>query len=324
MEKGRIIKQPYVITTARYNFNVHEQRIFLRILEELQPEMVYAEDSKDKVFNNKILKIKTSSLLPPGNKNHGFVKNALQRLQSKRIRIKGIDSESSYELFTSVILQFKYRKADHQSVDIEMSGDLLKCLLNNKKGFTPFLLEVALKSSSPYSVRLYQYVAHWRDKKNGFEKPVMLSTLRYMLCLEEKYSRPNGVLERILKPAMEDLRKRADVWFSIKEPVKERRKIVGWVLKIHHRHGAKKAKKALPAPPPANQKETNALMDTLMTKYRLSYPQAKKVYTKVDEQEIRKTLYDIYLLIMNKKIDNVGLYTWRTFRQKFFLDSKNT
>ena len=121
---------------------------------------------------------------------------------------------------------------------------------------------------------------------------------------------------------MEDLRKRADVWFSIKEPVKERRKIVGWVLKIHHRHGAKKAKKALPAPLPAKQQETNALMDTLMTKYRLSYPQAKKVYTKVDEKDIRKTLYDIYLLIMNKKIDNVGLYTWRTFAKKFFLINK--
>ena len=322
MDKLKIINQPYAVTMARYRFNMHEQRVFLRVLEALQPQMLYKKDKEDKIFNNETLQVKMSSLLPEGSKNYSFVNKALDRLTSKKINIQGTDKKGLYELSTRIILQFKSRKDGF--VDIELSEDVLRYLLNNKRGFTSYILDIAFNASSPYAARLYQYIAHWRDKKSGFEKLIRASCLRDMLGIEGKYSRANAIFQKIIKPAMEDLEKRADVWFSIKEKVKEGRKIVGWIFKIHHRHGAKKAKKALPAPPPTKQKETNALMDTLMTKYRLSYPQAKKVYTKVDEQEIRKTLYDIYLLIMNKKIDNVGLYTWRTFRQKFFLDSKNT
>ena len=239
--KSTLIKQPYSVTMARHKFNMPEYRVFIRILEKLQPDMVYnPETEDDRTLNNQHIKLTTSSLLPPGDKNHACVESALNSLMRKEIVIRVLNPDkSTYKVTTRLVLQHKYTKSK-EAVEIGLNPDIFHCLLNNRKGFTSYRLDVAFKTSTPYSLRLYQFIAHWRDKSH---KTLMLDVVRDICCLGEKYSYSGNVLQRIIQPAMKDLQERADVWFSIKKPIKEVRKIIGWVLQIHHRDGNKNQKK---------------------------------------------------------------------------------
>ena len=46
---------------------------------------------------------------------------------------------------------------------------------------------------------------------------------------------------------MEELKEKADIWFSVKEPIKEGRKVVGWKIQIHKRNVARIPLRELPA-----------------------------------------------------------------------------
>ncbi|MCG8453234.1 MAG: replication initiation protein, partial [Spirochaetales bacterium] len=101
MEKGnRLIKQPYAITMARHRLNVHEMRIMVRIIEAMQPNMVYAEDRsvvQQTLLGDTILHLRTKDLLPSKSENYACVKRALKSLEQKVISIRGKDSKGEYE-----------------------------------------------------------------------------------------------------------------------------------------------------------------------------------------------------------------------------------
>ena len=68
-----LVKQPYAITVAKHNFNVHEMRIMTRITQALQKDMLYSKDRSEvqkTLFGDKIIRIPTQSLLPKGSQNY--------------------------------------------------------------------------------------------------------------------------------------------------------------------------------------------------------------------------------------------------------------
>lgn len=231
-----LVKQPYAITMAKHHLNIHEFRIMTRVIQALQPNMVYGKDRSSMqhtLLGDVILQLPTKELLPEGSENHSLVKKSLKSLEQKIIHVRGKDSQGEYETHARLIMKSKYY-LNNQLIEIQLDRDLLPDMLALARNYSQYLAEVAFNSSSPYVARLYIFFSHWKDKT---KKTVMLDTLREWLDLENKYEKAKDFRKRILEPASEELKKRADVWFEIEAPIKVGRSITGYVFKIFKRGG---------------------------------------------------------------------------------------
>jgi len=230
--KKTLLRQPYAVTLAKHRLNTHEMRIMFRIIEGLQPEMGYNRgraEVGETLFGNKILRIQTKSLLPEGSQNYSSVKRAIATLRERTITIQGQDpKDGKYTAYTGYIVKGKYHH-NNEVVVLEIDKEILPCFLALAKNYSKYLLEVAFNSSSSNIMKLYQFISHWKDKK---EIEVTVDTLREWLQLEEKYKRSNDIKKMILNPASKELKKKADVYFEIKEPIKQGRKVTGWRFRI--------------------------------------------------------------------------------------------
>jgi len=97
--KLKLIRQPYAITMAKHQLNVHEFRIMTRVIEALQPNMGYGKDRaaiQRNLIGDVILRLPTSSLLVEDSQNHSVVKRALKSLEEKVIQVRGKDSNGIY------------------------------------------------------------------------------------------------------------------------------------------------------------------------------------------------------------------------------------
>jgi hypothetical protein len=231
-----LIKQPYAITMAKHRLNIHEFRIMTRVIQALQPNMVYGKDRSSiqhTLLGDVILHLPTKELLPEGSDNYSAVKRSLKLLEQKTINVSGKDSRGEYETHARLIMKSKYYLNNHM-VEIQLDRDLLPDMFALARNYSQYLAEVAFNSSSPYVARLYIFFSHWKDKT---KKTVMLDTLRDWLDLDSKYENSKDFRKRILEPASAELKKRADIWFEIDSPIKVGRSITGYVFKIFKRGG---------------------------------------------------------------------------------------
>lgn len=228
------IKQPYAITVAKHNFNVHEMRIMTRVTQALQKDMVYGKtrlEVQKTLFGDKIIRIPTQSLLPKGSQNYAVVRRALRSLEEKSMLIRGKDKHGPYEATARLIMKSKYY-LNNEMVEIQLDRDILPDYLA-LASYSKYMAEVSFDSSSRYVMRMYQFISHWKDKT---KKMVTLDELRDVLELGEKYSKPKDLRKHILEPCIKDLKKRADVWFDIEAPTKTGRSITGYVFRIYTRN----------------------------------------------------------------------------------------
>ena len=312
-----MLKQPYGLTMSRHKFNAHEMRIMLRIIQALQPRMVYDKSpfelKKTDLGDTKVT-IPTKYLLPRGTKNHEVVRNALESLTKKHINIKFFDDNGIVkEIFTNLVKEGSYQYRS-EFVGVEISRNLMPQLLGLAKNYTRYLLKVAFNSSSPNVMKLYQYASQWRDKKQTFAK---VDSLRKWLRLEGKYKKPADMKKWVLDPAIKELKAKADVWFDIAERVMEGRRMIGWKFNIHTKNTPKKAlKKLLTQSPKQIQKPLSKLEEKLYKTLGLSPKQIQKIVRRVPEKDIEKELYQLNLLILDKKIANPAAYAIKIFKSK--------
>lgn len=225
------IKQPYAVTLAKHKLNVHEMRIMFRVLEALQPDVKYGVGKGvigKTLFGNKIVRLKTKNLLPHGSNNYASIRLALQTLKSKSFTLKGEDKDGKYERYTGLILAGRYQSSN-EFVEVEIDRYLLPNFLALAKNYSKYLLEVVFNSSSPNVMKLYQYISHWKDKP---VIKIMIVWLRDWLSLDNKYPKSKDIRRYILEPTIKELEAKADIYFKIKEPIKEGRKITGWTVQI--------------------------------------------------------------------------------------------
>ena len=232
-----LVKQPYAITMAKHSFNVHEMRIMTRITESLQKDMKYGKtrmEIQKTLFGDKLIHIPTKLLLrDKDSNNYSAVKRALKSLESKTMTIVGKDKHGEYETTVRLIMKSKYY-LNNEMVEIQLDRDVLPDYLA-LASYSKYLVEVSIASSSSYIMRLYQFVAHWRDKT---KKTVTIEELRNVLELGDKYSKPKDLRKHILEPCIKDLKQRADVWFEIASTIKSGRSITGYVFNIYCRENA--------------------------------------------------------------------------------------
>jgi len=234
-----LVRQPYAITVAKHNFNVHEMRVMTRITEALQQDMVYGKTRSEvqkTLFGDKIIRIPTKLLLRnKDSNNYSAVKRALKSLETKTMKVTGKDKHGTYETIARLIMKSKYY-LNNEMVEIQLDRDILPDYLA-LSSYSRYLVEVSAESSSAYIMRLYQFVSHWKDKT---KKVVTIGELRDLLEIGDKYSRPKDLRKHILEPCIKDLKERADVWFEIESAIKSGRSIIGYVFNIYRREDAGK------------------------------------------------------------------------------------
>jgi len=97
---------------------------------------------------------------------------------------------------------------------IKFSPDMVNCLNDLKKGFTILDINYLLNFKSIYSVRLYEILKQYEKLK---KRKVNIDDLKFLLGIEDKYSRYYNFKKRALEPAIADINKNTDIYIEYEE-----------------------------------------------------------------------------------------------------------
>ena len=310
-----LTKQPYNLTVAKHTMDIHQMRIMSSLVHAMQPYMSmqvdYAESKQDVWLNLR------SKDLVLGN-NFNPLRESLKKLMKKVVIIKYYvpEKKTCIETGTTIVQEYKHEHGSSE-VAVKISGSLLPQLIDLARGYTRYSLGVAFQTSSPNVFKIYQYISHFRDKKII---QCNVETLRKWLNLETKYKMPARIKERVLEPAMRELREKADVWFDIAKRVTDGRRMIGWKFNIYTKKAVKKTLDKHQHQPDSSPKaKPFGMCSELVSKFKLSERQADKLLQKVDTKDLHKELYQINLLILGGTLKNIGGYTAKMLAEKFNL-----
>lgn len=351
-----MIRQPTSITMSKHTLNVPQMRIMFRICEALQPRMIrnkahYEIDSTS--LGDTVIKIPVKLLTLDSSHNHKQLRTALKDMTKKDITLPVVDAKGlKSEVYTNILksVEFGFRE---NFVDLEIDRRILPQFLALAQGYTRYNVEIAFKSSSVNTMKIYQYISRFRDLK---QIECNVDSLREFLELKNKYKENRDIKKWILEPAIKELKDRGDVYFEIAERVmdkKNKRRLKAWKFNIHHNVPKESAtpqildasqKKADPphTKPPTSkdieaqiqalqaqkkrikeQEQKAAWIKKLIQEYGLGEKQAKKLsqIAEKNPQAITKVLiYKVKRAIQSGAAKNPGAYTIATLKKELDID----
>lgn len=214
MEKNEImLAQDNLLTQAKYNFTTIEKRVLYVIINEVRRQFVESPNGQRNLFNDLIIKIKTDSLKDASD-TLKVVYVSVKKLKEKFITI---DNDKHF-LCIGYMNYFKHEKGS-DSVEIEVSKELLPYLVELAEQFTTYSLKVALSLKTKYSQRFYEFCSQF--KSTGF-MVMSIEDLRKKLILEEKYPLYGLLKKYVLEPSRKELhtlyeKGESDLYFTYKE-----------------------------------------------------------------------------------------------------------
>ena len=175
--KYKIIRQPYRITMARWNYTVIQKRILTKIIAKLQREMASLERGVHigqldlfKTNNDSVeLSFLLNDLVKNSN-NYTVVKEALKKLRNIDIEIvlpavkeKKNKPRDEEIVITGLIERAVIRKHE-RTVKITMHKATALELVKVSHGLTYFAEEVMYLSNNSYTQKIYEIICHWKSK----------------------------------------------------------------------------------------------------------------------------------------------------------------
>ena len=219
---GSMIRQPYRITMARWDCDVHQKRILTAIIATLQKEIVWVEKGAAladlAIFGSPgnciRIDIPMKVLNPSGN-NYSQVHKTLQFLEEKGIEmflpeVKGRKGPP----VNGQMLLFRVRrlpKKTNHIVSLHIEKTLLIELLRTSSGLTGLSMDVLFRLRSPYSIRLYEILSHWKDRETF---RASLEQLRGWLGTGGKLMETREFLRKVVNPSKRQLERMSDVYFE--------------------------------------------------------------------------------------------------------------
>jgi plasmid replication initiation protein len=235
MEKPLLsIRQPNLITQARYEYTRTEKRIVYFIIKQVQQYMETGI-AQETIFNDLVFQLPIGQLLEkPDSKNHKEIRKAAKSLRNKDFEIIDPDDpeEGDWAIFGFINYAQYFKKK--QILEVQVSKLIMPFLFELAKGFTAYSLTVAISLKSVYSQRFYEFCNQWKDTGKWY---ISLQELKEILKLEEHYELYGDFKRKVLEVARKELKERVedgtcDVWFDFKEK-KNGRKIEDLVFTIY-------------------------------------------------------------------------------------------
>lgn len=195
--------QSYILTTAKYDFNVYEKRILYRLVESLQ----YVLEGKKLVPGFSINKSILGDLdftMPISvflkneeDENYSRIKQALLSLNKKIIEFEDNEQWSAFN-----IIERPNIKNKNGSVSFRLAPLIYEAFVDFSKGFRKYELEIAMQFDSVYAMRFYELLS-------GQKKPLTytIEHLKKMFGVSNKYKYIKDFRIKVLETAKRELDK---------------------------------------------------------------------------------------------------------------------
>lgn len=243
-----IVYIPNKVTEAQYDYTLIQERIFNFIMFNLQEAIKlnmnggnYQQLEMFTTVGNtvKIVLPLKNIALPQQYKD---VRTSAKQLASIVVGIPYTEKGTGRK-YTRYQGLFKVSVPDEISRNsdllVEIEKEVAKLLVelefNNNgkpKGYTSFILQIAVQSKNKYTSRIYKKISSWKEK-GGFY--MSIQEFRDWLQLGDKYPTYGDLKKRILVPVQQELEGKADCWFNCAETSFEKRDgktVVGLNFKV--------------------------------------------------------------------------------------------
>jgi len=219
LERIEVI-QSYILTTARYDFNVYEKRIMYRLVEMMQfllngLKLNERHSIQKDLFDLYHVEIPLRAFLfDEKDTNYSRAKKALTRLTQK---VLYYEDDTVWKAIPLILLP-EIRK-NEGSCKFRLHEDIYNALMNFSKGFKKYELITAMQFESVYSMRFYELFS-----KQKTPLTYSIAQLKAMFKIEDKYKLPADFIRRVVETAKKELDEKSPYSFDYK-PLKTGRQI---------------------------------------------------------------------------------------------------
>jgi hypothetical protein len=221
--KYKIIRQPYRITMARWNYSVIQKRILTKIIARLQREITLLEKGVTvgqlnlfQTSNDSIELVFLLNDLVKNSNNYAVVKAALKKLRNVDIEItlpsvkEKPNKPKDEEIVLTGLIERAVITKHQRTVKITMHKATAIELIKVSHGLTYFAEEVMYLSNNSYTQKIYEIICHWKNKELY---AVTVADFRKMIGVENKYPETKILIRDIIKPVQKELMAIGDVYF---------------------------------------------------------------------------------------------------------------
>lgn len=216
--------QSYILTTAKYDFNVYEKRLLYRLVEIAQSEIegLSFKDGRDIRKIEHQLSGKVDITLPIASllsgeedKNYLAVKKAMTSLAKKGFEYE----DSEVWQYINIISNPEIKKRS-SFLTVTVHPRIWNVILDFSKGFRKYELVTAMNFKSTYSMRFYELLSGQKTKLI-----YSIDQLKEMFLVADKYKLTADFIRKVVEPAKKELDELAPYSFEWSAN-KEGRKIV--------------------------------------------------------------------------------------------------
>jgi plasmid replication initiation protein len=202
--------QSYILTVAKYDFNVYEKRILYRLVEiaqmELEGKKLNSGFRIDKLLFDEMREVTmpiSAFLKDEEDENYTRVKESLKRLRNKTFEY------STHEKQWKLIGLIEMPEFNNGYAKFKVHREVYEAMLNFSKGFRKYELKTAMTFESAYTMRFYELFA---DKKDPITYTI--DNLKIMFGLEKKYKQTGDFLIYVVDVAKRELDAKAPYSFT--------------------------------------------------------------------------------------------------------------
>jgi plasmid replication initiation protein len=299
MKKNITLYQDNAITKASYNMSALEKDILFMLISQMNKD-----DKQGKAYF-----IEGKELMTRKGEEISFsdFKKASSSLLSRFFETMIDENRLLQSSFISSAIYHKGKGL----IEIRVDPNVLPLYCDLKKNFTTIQLDMALRLSSKYAKRVYEYVSMLKNFPNPnaiidlmeLKKRLGVVLVKDGKLLKDSYPLFADFNRRVLKVAKAEI-DATDVNFTY-EPIydKNSAKKVSAIKFIVTKVQTVETVKA--------DEQYHTILSRLVNEFRLRQDQAQQVLATTNRQEILKTLYDISL--ERPKIRSIGAYTAKLF-----------
>ena len=217
--------QSYIITSARYDFSIHEKRILYAIIQMFQwivkgKKLDQRYNVQKDLFGDYTIEIPVQSCLKgEDDKNHSKAKEALRALENKKFEY---EDENTWQLIRLIPSPEINKRSD--TFRFRLHQRIVDAMHDFSKGYSKYEFLTAMEFESVYAMRFYELLSNQK-------KPIdyNVDTLKTMFKIEGKYKNNGDFKRDVIDIAKKELDLKSPYSFKYKER-KKGRKIIGFTF----------------------------------------------------------------------------------------------
>jgi Protein involved in initiation of plasmid replication len=211
--KATSIIESQILAKARSDAGIYGQRLLVRLVEMTQKYV--RGDNFDQVINKErievglwgdaLIRFRVNSILSgEDDNNYSKAKKAINALMDSKLTFEDEDVYETTHILGSAKI---YKKPG--IMEIKVMSTVWQAMLDFTKGFVQYDPDVAVRLTSEYSLILYKQLRNQsKPLTYSFEK------LREKFHIEDKYKKNADIVDKVLKPAKEELDAISSISFS--------------------------------------------------------------------------------------------------------------